>query len=102
MSSVSTALMYFVRKNYLKNIVVTADRCSMVNEPFVTRTNPLIVKCILNFTLFYNKYEQRDDDLFKLVPMDIKTIVEGCKSLKHLFVKAIHHFRTQLFSISST
>lgn len=37
--------------------------------------------------------------MHRLIPLDVKTILD-CKSLKSMFVLAIHHFRSRIFSLS--
>ncbi|CDW91345.1 histidine acid phosphatase family protein [Stylonychia lemnae] len=73
---------------------------SMIQDPFNSKSNPLVVKGILNFCLLYNKYQSRDDELFKVVPLDPRQVLES-RSLKQMFITAINHFRLYLFTISS-
>jgi hypothetical protein len=86
-----------VRKNYLKNISLPADEHPKLSESFNPNRNPLIVKAALNFCLPVNKYDNDDEEIDKVMALDVIKIL-GCRSLKQLFMLAINHFRQWIFS----
>ena len=91
-----SAIKYLVRNTVLMNIVMDAESCKKLVEPMDHYNNPLMIKAILNFCLVYNKYEEEDEDISKVIPMQIAQILQE-KTLKGLFVAAIGHFRKWLF-----
>jgi hypothetical protein len=96
-SNLSTAVPYYSKKNYFKNISIPADTHPKINEPFSSHRNPLIIKAILHFCLLVNKFDNSDEEISKILPLDPSKILD-CKSLREVFVMALNHFRFWIFS----
>ena len=89
--SIQNTLKVYLRKNYLKTIVEQADECEKLDKPLDCRQNALLIKCVLNFYLMFNKFEE-DEGIFEVTPLEINRIL-GIKKMKEVFIMAIQHFR---------
>jgi hypothetical protein len=68
-------------------MVEPADTSEKLKTPFSPLTNPLVIKCALNFYLLCNKYDE-DDNIKLIMPLDIHELLKA-KSIKEIFIMAI-------------
>lgn len=68
-----------------------ADTCEKIDLPLDTKSNALIIKCVLNFYLIFNKQDE-DESIFEVTPLEVQRVL-GVKRMKQLFIMAIQHFR---------